>query len=119
MNGILFAGQIENITTRKDHTVVLKIGSQELTPAKAGEIFQTMNKLVAVYLSTKETIPQRDLDQVDQLDPDLPGKTQSQRLRAVLYVLFEKNNEGYKDFENFYRTHMDKIIDHLKKKIDP
>lgn len=119
MNGILFAGQIENITTRKDQTVKITIGTQELSPGKAGEIFQTMNKLVAVYLSQKESIPQKEIDQVDQLDPDLPGKTQSQRLRAVLYKLFEKHNEGYKDFEMFYRHHTEIIIEHLKKKIDP
>lgn len=119
MKGIIFAGQIENITTRKDHTVKISIGTQELSPLKAGEIFETMNKLVAVYLSSKEVIPQSEIDQVDALNPDLPGKSQSQRLRAVLYVLFEKNNEGHKDFDSFYKNHTDVIIEHLKKKIDP
>ena len=36
---ILLPAQIESITTRKDKTVKITIGTQELTPADAAKIF--------------------------------------------------------------------------------
>lgn len=118
MNGILLPATIENITTRKDHTVKIVLGTQELSPGKAGEVFNLMNKLATVYISEKETIPQRELDQVDQIDPEFGGKTQSQRIRNVLYILFEKDKEGFKDFDQYYHSKTEKYIEHLKSKID-
>lgn len=117
MNGLILAAQIERVSTRKDRTVAVTLGSQELTPSKAGELLAFANQLVCVYISPKETVTQNEIDQVDRLNPEFEGKTQSQRLRNVLYRLFEQNAEGYKDFDGFYRHHTDKIIDHLKLKI--
>lgn len=119
MNGTLLPGYVERIATRKDKSVAITLGTQELTPAKAGELFEMQDKLVAIYLSPKDSIPQKELDQVDQLNPEFGGKTQSQRLRNVLYKLFEQNKEGFKDFESFYKHHTEKIIDHFKTKINP
>ena len=75
------------------------------------------NQLVAVYISPKETIDQRELKQVDQIDPEFGGKTPSQRLRGVMFVLWEKVPEGFKDFDTFYKHKMEVIIDHMKTKI--
>jgi hypothetical protein len=116
MNGILLPATIENISTRKDRTVKITLGTQELSPAKAGELFDLMNKLSVTYISPK-SIAQSELDQVDALDPEFEGKTQSQRLRNVLYKLFQQDPEGHKDFDNYYRAKTEKIIEHLKTKI--
>lgn len=118
MNGILIAAQIERIATRKDRTVAVTIGTQELSPDKAGHLFQIQDRVVVVYISEKETIPQAEIDKVDALNPEFGQKTQSQRMRNVLYKLFEKSNEGFKDFDSFYHHHTEAIITHLKKKID-
>lgn len=117
MKGTLLSCYIEGIKTRKDNTVAVTLGTQELSPAAAGSIFSLQNKLACVYISEK-VIDQNEINQVDQLDPDLPGKTQSQRLRGVLFKLFDRNNEGYKDFDSYYRHHTEIIIEHLKKKLD-
>lgn len=119
MDGLMIAAQIERVSTRKDRTVSVTIGSQELSPSKAGELLAMANKLVCVYISPKETLTQKELDQVDQLNPEFPGKSQSQRIRAVLFVLWEKKSEGFKDFDSFYRFHTEAIIDNFKSKIDP
>jgi hypothetical protein len=116
MNGILLPAYIENLATRKDKTVKIVLGTQELSPMAAGQLFQYSNKLVVAYLSEKD-IPQRELDQVDKIDPEFGGKTQSQRLRNVFYKLFEQNNEGFKDFNTYYQSKMDLIIEHYKTKI--
>lgn len=118
MNGLLLAITVENITTRKDNTVKLTLGTQELSPGKAGELFNLMNKTAVLYVSPKETISQSEIDQVDQIDPEFGGRTQSQRIRNVLFVLFEKDKEGFKDFDSYYKSKTEKYIEHLKSKID-
>jgi hypothetical protein len=117
IKGILLPAYVENISTRKDKSVKIVLSTQELTPAQAGEIFNLMNSLVIAYLSVKD-INSDELDQVDKIDPELGGKTQGQRIRNTLYVLYEKNNEGFKDFNSFYKNKTEKIIEHLKTKID-
>lgn len=115
MNGLMLSTYVENVTTRKDKTVKITLGTQELSPAKAGELFGLLNQLAVTYISPK-TISQNELDQVDKIDPELEGKTQSQRIRAVLFKLFEQDAEGFKSFDNYYRAKTDQYIDHLKSK---
>lgn len=114
----MIAATIERVSTRKDRTVSVTIGSQELTPSKAGELLSMANKLVCVYISPKETMKQAEIDQVDQMDPEFPGRSQSQRIRNVLFVLWEKKSEGFKDFDSFYRFKTEAIIDNFKSQID-
>jgi hypothetical protein len=57
--------------------------------------------------------------------PELPegvaetgAKSPSQRLRAVLYILWtQKGKKG--DFESFYRTEYEKLIEFFKSKLEP
>lgn len=118
MKGLLLSVIVENIASRKDRTVKVVLGTQELSQGQAGELFQMMNHLCAIYLSPKE-IDQKEIDQVEKLDPELQGKTQSQRIRNTLYLLFSQDAEGFQVFETYYRAKTDKIIDHLKSKIKP
>lgn len=112
--GILLAAVVENVSTRRDGTIKITLGCQEMNQGKAGELFTMQNKIVALYMSQKETIPQRVLDMVDQSDVDMPGKTKSQRQRAVLYRIWEIEKQGHKTFESFYAWHMEQQIKTLK-----
>lgn len=116
MNGLLLPVQIESVSTRKDRTVKLVLGSQELSPSKAGEVFQLLNTVAIAYICPKG-IDQKEIDQVDRLDAEFEGKTQSQRIRSVLYKLHEQDNEGFKTFDDYYRSKTEKFIEHLKSKI--
>lgn len=117
MIGILLPCLVESITTRKDHTVKITLGTQELSQGKAGELFALMNKIAAVYISPKDDIDQKEMNQVDKIDPEFQGKTQSQRIRNTLYILYTQDSEGHKDFEGFYRNKTELYIEHLKTKI--
>ncbi len=117
MKGLLLSVIVEGIKSRKDHTLSVTLGTQELSQGQAGELFTYMNKLTAIYLSPKEGIDQKEIDQVDKLDPELQGKTQSQRIRNVLYKLFEQNPEGFASFDTFYKAKTEIIIEHYKCKI--
>lgn len=118
MNGILLSAIIENVSTRKDQTVKITIGTQELSPSKAGEVFGLHGKLAVVYISSKD-VPQREIDQVDKLEPELNGKTQSQRIRNTLFVLFTQDSEGFKDFQTYYISKTERFIEDLKTQILP
>lgn len=113
-DGMLLASIVENVSTRRDGTIKLTLGTQEISQGKAGELFTMQNKIVALYISPKDSIPQKVMDTVDQADVDLPGKTKSQRQRAVLYRIWELGKEGHKTFESFYAFEMEKHINALK-----
>lgn len=116
MKGTLLSCEIESVATRRDNSVVIRVGTPELSAGKAAEILELRNKPAIVYISAKE-IPEEEQDLLDDIDPDLPGKTPSQRVRAVQFVLFKQDAEGYADFKSYYAAKMEKIIDHLKTKI--
>lgn len=113
---LLLQVTVENITSRKDRTLKIVMGTQEATPEQAGNLFELLNQLAFVLISPKG-INQEQIDAVDATDVDLGGKTQSQRIRGVLYKLFEQDHEGYSTFDNYYKAKTELYIDHLKKKI--
>jgi hypothetical protein len=117
MQGTLLSCQISGIRSLKDGSISVTLETQELSPGKAGELFSLRNKLAAVYISPKEVIEQKVLDQVDAVDPEFQGKSQSQRLRNVYYKLFEQDHEGYKDFSSYYKVKTEAIITELKNNI--
>ena len=115
---MLLAAIIEGITTRKDKTIRLTIGTQELSPAQAAEVFG-MNQQYC-YLALKvEPFTKSELDTIDSLKTDLEtAKTPSQRLRGILFRTFEQDAEGYRDFTTYYTAKMEKICEHFKTKLD-
>lgn len=119
MNGTLISAQVETVGTRMDGTIKVVLGLQELSPSKGAELLDLRGKVVACYISPKETIPQKELDQVDEADPEFGGKSPSQRMRNVLYVLFEQSPEGFKTFDDFYKAKMEAMIIHFKSKLEP
>lgn len=113
-DGMLLAAIVENVSTRRDGTLKLTLGTQEMSQGKAGELFTMQNKTIAVYLSVKDSVPQSVMDQVDAVDVDMPGKTKSQRQRAVLFRIWELDKQGHKTFESYYAYAMEKHIADLK-----
>ena len=109
---------LESIKTRRDRTVSLVFGTQELTPEKASELFGHVDKYC--YLAVKsEDFNRNEIDAISNLkvDYDDQSKTPSKRLRGVLYRNWELNNEGFKKFELYYDTKMEAIITHFKGKL--
>lgn len=115
---ILIAGIIEGISSRKDKTIKLTIGTQELAPAEVADIFLQANQF-CFFAIKPEPFVKEEQYLIESLKADYDSsKTPSQRLRGVLYRLFEKQPEGYKDFNSYYVAKMDQITDHYKSKLD-
>jgi hypothetical protein len=114
---ILIAGQIESIATRKDKTLKVTIGTQELNPAQASDVFSLNQSFCYIGLKTEPFIQSEEV-LIAGFKSEINQKTPSQRLRSLLYVYYEQDNKGYKDFGTFYAAEMERIIEHFKTKID-
>jgi len=114
---ILLSGILENIKTRKDKTVVLSFGANEETPEKMGQLFSIANQHCYVAIKN-EPFVESELDTLKELKTDFDNiKSKSQRLRAVLFVAWKSDTQGFAEFENYYHSKMEKFIDHIKSKI--
>lgn len=114
--GALLPAMIEKLATLKDGSVNITINTQELSPAKAAELFELRGKLATAYISPAE-ITNKEMHLIDTMEPDLPGKTPSQRMRNVLFILWRQDAEGYKDFPPYYEAKMNGYIEALKQSI--
>jgi len=111
---------IEGIGTRADRTLKITLGTQELTPAEAGQLF-SMHQSAAYVMIKEEMFNSAEKDLLDKIQADQTeynGKTPSQRLRSVLYRVYETDPQSFNDFTRYYEYQMERLITHFKNKID-
>lgn len=115
---IVLAGTIEGINTRQDGTIKLTFGTQELSSETVGNVFQLRSKYVKCLLSN-DNITDTDTSLLIEtsLKNDTKVKKPSQRLRAVLYRVWEQGKSEL-DFEQFYNNKLEEIINHFKAKLE-
>lgn len=118
---IILNAQVETIQSRKDNTLKVVLGTQEIT--EGGKLFPLQNRLCTVGISPNEDLTKEDIELLESSKlgiDDLPGtKSQSQRLRNVLFVYWQQADGGYSDFNLYYQNRMDKIINNIKAKLEP
>jgi hypothetical protein len=122
-------GEICKVEAKRNGAILLTMRSQEDIPpevrARAMEYHEKFGWFC--FLPSTEQIRAEDI-----LDLDLPKlettekKTQSERLRAVLYRLWEQDGKPNKTaqkteamaFEVHYRDAMETLIEHYKKRLN-
>lgn len=116
---IVVAGYLNTISTLSDNSVKLVISTQEVSPQMAGDLFGVRGKFLKVILSEENVSEEiKEVIKDTRLEaPKKEGKSHSQRLRAVLYRVWEQNGEQG-DFEAFYQAKMEVIIDHYKGQLE-
>jgi len=125
---IVFEGGVDNIRTLADNSLRVSLGTPELSPETVGNLYSILKQPGFVVLST-QPISQKQIDAVEaaSVDMEFDTKTPAQRMRAVMYRLWEQtspketDNEGltqYVEFDLFYKRKMNEIINHLKSKLD-
>lgn len=115
---IIIPAQLESVGTRKDKTLKLTFGTNELSPSQASELFTIANQFG--YLAFKdEDFKREELEVVESLKSELEDtlKKPSQRLRNVLFRVYEQDNDGFKTFAKYYDSKMEQLINHFKGKI--
>lgn len=115
---IIIESTVDKISSRVDGTVAIQISTQELDSSKAGELFGLRGKYVKCLISDSN-ITNLEAETVDaaQLVGVKKNKTASQRLRACYFRLHEQQAPDM-DFETFYNTEMEKVITHIKNKLE-
>jgi hypothetical protein len=107
---------LDSATRRKDKSVSIRFTTDlEQTGNEFMDIDSLLNQRGILYFSTKGELTQAEIDAIDKTDIELEGKTLSQRLRNVLYVYAKQ--EG-KEFNQFYASEMERIIQHYKDKLE-
>lgn len=106
---------IAGLATKVDGSIKITLETRELPPTDAAELFSMRNAeawaVIAPTVMKEVSLP------TERADPSIGKKTPSQRLRAVIYRLWEQTNSG-SDFESFYRIKMDSIIEQLKARLE-
>ena len=96
---------IDKVSTLKDGSVRVSLITRALSPTQMAELFFWVNKEILAI----------DIDESNKDD-----KSPSQRLRAVIYRLWEQSSDrkAYNDeFELYYRSKLERIIESLKDKL--
>lgn len=115
---ILLAAQLEGVRTRKDRTLSLSFGTQEISPDKMGQLM-TMNQSVCFLAVKPDPFSKEETNLIADLkaDIELQAKTPAQRLRGVLFRLWEQQGDT-EDFTTYYEREMHKITEHFKSKLE-
>lgn len=112
---VQFSAIVDGINAKKDKTLSLKLGTQELTSEETSHLFDLMTK--QVWVGIAET-PIEVLD-VPEVLPEMHGdKTPSQRLRGLLYVLWSEKTDRSRTFPQFYEDYLFKLCEQIKSKLE-
>ena len=113
----LTPGQLDGYSRRKDRTVSLRFITQEKSSGEIAEIDSLVDTFGILYFRGEETMNREEVEELDAIELDLydEPKSQSQRLRNVLYKLWNENPTG--EFKEFYRHETERIIQHYKNKL--
>jgi hypothetical protein len=118
MSHIILPVIFDNYTNRADNTVKLSFSTQELTTDKIVQLHELRNSFGAILFKAGEKLVKDEIKLLDSIDMDLNnGKTQSQRLRSVLWLNWQKKG-SVGDFKEFYKTETERIIEHYKSKLE-
>lgn len=103
---------IEGIRSRKDKSLGLSLSTPELSTEEKALFMDIQGLNVDILINPLDMLPVPEY----KVEKDLNSKTPSVRMRNVMFILWKQDNESM-DFDTFYKTKMEKLIEHLKGKI--
>ncbi len=114
---VMLAAALTKAETRVDGSIKLVFDTRELT----GDAMATLFKLARqegwlVFASHEDTITEIDIPD-EKPNAMLGTKTQAQRLRAALFVLWKQRGEKG-NFDDFYKQMTERFIDWVKEKLE-
>ena len=113
---VQFSAIIDGVTAKKDRTLSLKIGSQELPPEDTAKIFEHQGHQIWVAMA-ENPLATEDLDIPDSVNR-IGEKSPSQKLRERLAVYYKSQKGSYEGFENWYKDILEKIGQNYLDKMD-
>jgi len=115
MKTLLPAG-LKKVSSRADKSYDLTFTTRELGGDEAAFLLgQIMTEGWLIWAANEQDVA--DVKIPDEKADSMTGqKTQAQRLRAVIYLLWEQRGKKGSS-EDFYRSYMEQIIDQIKEKL--
>jgi len=101
------------VASRVDGSLTLKFITPEMLPSQAGYCIGLHGKNVRLTIIPEDDAP----EEVVTVDTPREQKSASTRQRAVLFLWWKQQGQQG-TFDGFYAMQMEKIIDHLKTKLD-
>ena len=119
---VIFEGGVNKVSTLADGTLSINIHTQELPEETMMRVF-SLRKCPGMVLISSDDISKAEQEEVEKFTTDFEvgkTKTASQRLRAVLYRVWEQEGQprGYTDFPLFYESQMERIINKYKSTLE-
>ena len=109
---------LDSFRSMSDRGLKITFVTGELSPQQMADVQWSFQKAGFLAFSP-DPFATAELEELDKLKVEFTdtGKPPSQRLRAVLYKLYEVDKEGYKAFNDYYIAKMEQLIDHYKNKL--
>ena len=119
MKTFQIAANLDSYRSNANKTMKLVFETNELTPETMANIHYSLYK-VGFLAFAPDPFTTQELREIDNLKVDYndTGKTPSQRLRAVMFLLWKQNPEGYKTSNDYYTSQMEVLINHFKSKLE-
>jgi hypothetical protein len=109
---------VTGVKTTADKALEIKIHTRDVATFKNEHLASIMEMLDKEYWAAfSELEIKAEEIEVGEERVDRGNKTQAQRLRSVIFRLWEKTNQE-QDSETYYRSYMESLINKLKDKID-
>ncbi len=115
MNLISVPAQVINMNPKADRSWKLVFETRELRGEEVKLLADNFQGEGWLLFKPNEAI---SLEEVPEGNAESGVKSQSQRLRDVIFILWKQNGERT-DFESFYRTYLEKLIEYTKGKLTP
>lgn len=114
MKNIQTPAVITSIRSKVDKSLGLSIETPELSNAEKVEFMNLQGINISLTITPTDTNEQETIEVTSEAEP----KSRSQKLRSVLYVLYQQNyKEKYPTFTDFYNSKMDIWIEDIKGKL--
>ena len=116
---VIFEGGVNKVSTLSDGTLSINIHTQELPEETMMRVF-SLRKSPGMVLISSDDISIADQEEIEKFTTDFEvckTKTASQRLRAVLYRVWEQGEQAY-DFPIWYESQMERIINKYKSTLE-
>ena len=114
---VLIPAILSKVASRKDRSYTLSFDTRELRGNEAAILLdQLQQEGWLLYSPNENNLSEADIPD-EKADSMTGQKTQAQRLRGVVYRLWEQNGKKGNS-EEYYRTVMESLIDQLKERLE-
>lgn len=116
MQPVKLAAIFSGIKSRKDRSYRLEFDTRELNGKDAAILLGMQMTEGWMLFAPTDSVDEADIPP-EKANAGVGIKTQSQRLRAVIYRIWEQKGKPL-DFESYYRSKMEMLIESLKEKLE-